>query len=255
MKLGISTASLYPLETEKALTELCKSGVKYTEIFFNCSFELEPEFIKELSKIAKEYGTEITAVHPTMSLAESFMLFSNYDRRLKEGLDDFKRYGEIAAELGAKYVILHGGKPNGILNDLEYCERFSLVNNCVKQGGGILLQENVVKFRAGDLGFLKMMVENLGDEIGFCLDVKQSKRGGYTPFDVIDAVGKNIRHLHISDNSSSKDCMLPGKGTFDFKRLFSRMEELSFSGTYIIEVYRNAYKEYKELTESLNALK
>ena len=33
MKLGISTASLYPLETEKALTELCKSGVKYTEIF------------------------------------------------------------------------------------------------------------------------------------------------------------------------------------------------------------------------------
>ena len=172
MKLGISKASLYPLETEKALDILGKAGIKRTEIFFNCNYELKDEFIDLLIRIKNEYGIEITSVHPTMSLAESFMLFSAYDRRLREGLEDFYRYGEICAKLDAKYVILHGGKPNGILSDEEYCERFMLVNNTVRKGGGELLQENVVRFRAGELDFLKMMQKNLGDEVGFCLDVK-----------------------------------------------------------------------------------
>ena len=35
MRIGISTASLYPMRTEEALLFLCKNGVKVTEIFFN----------------------------------------------------------------------------------------------------------------------------------------------------------------------------------------------------------------------------
>lgn len=253
MKLGISTSSLYPLETEKALLMLAKNGIKYTEIFFNSNYELEPTFVKELKNIAENYGVKIVSVHPTMSLAESFMLFSNYDRRLKEGLDNFQRYGEIAATLGADYVILHGGKPNGILSDYEYCERFMLVNSFVRQNGAELLQENVFRFRAEKLDFLKMMVENLGDQVGFCLDVKQSIRGGYTPFDVISTVGKNIKHLHISDNGENGDCLLPASGNFDFKRLFKEMDKLGYKGAYILELYRNAYKEYDELFHSFNS--
>lgn len=252
MNLGISTASLYPLETEMALEILAKNGIRYTEIFFNCNYELTDSFVGHLKGIADNYGVNIVSVHPTMSLAESFMLFSNYQRRLNEGIEAFKRYGEICAKLGAKYTILHGGKPNGILSDEEYCERFCLINDAVKTGGGILLQENVVRFRAGELEFLKMMQKNLGDDVGFCLDVKQSIRGGYSPFDVISAVGKNIKHLHISDNNGQKDCMLPGDGNFDFNRLKAEMEKLDYDGAYIIEVYCNAYKEYESLINSMN---
>ncbi len=255
MKLGISTSSLYPLETEKALEMLGRNGIKYTEIFFNSNYELKEDFVRELKNIADAYGVKIVSVHPTMSLAESFMLFSNYERRLNEGLDNFKRYGEIAATLGADYVILHGGKPNGILNDYQYCERFMLVNGCVQESGAELLQENVFRFRAEKLDFLKMMVENLGDRVGFCLDVKQSIRGGYTPFDVISAVGKNIKHLHISDNGEKGDCLLIGDGNFDFKRLFLEMKALDYKGAYILELYRNAYKEYDELFESFKSIK
>lgn len=252
MKLGISTASFYPLITEQALEKICKSGIKYTEIFFNCNYELTDGFVNELKTIADFYGTSITSVHPTASLAESFLMFSNYDRRLKEGLEIFKRYGEICQKLGADYVILHGGKPNGILSDEEYCHRFMEINESVKIGGGELLQENVFRYRAGELDFLKMMVKNLGDKVGFCLDVKQSVRGGYSPFDAIEAIGKNVKHLHISDNNKDKDCMLPGNGSFDFKRLKSEMDNIGYSGAYIIEVYRNAYNEYDELLNSIN---
>ena len=75
MKLGISTASFYPLITEQALEKICKSGIKYTEIFFNCNYELTDGFINELKTIADFYGTKITSVHPTASLAESCLFF------------------------------------------------------------------------------------------------------------------------------------------------------------------------------------
>ena len=39
MNIGVSTASFYPLETEEALEQLGKAGVKYTEIFFNALSE------------------------------------------------------------------------------------------------------------------------------------------------------------------------------------------------------------------------
>lgn len=75
MNIGVSTASFYPLETEEALEQLGKAGVKYTEIFFNALSELKPAFIDILEDILDNYGIKVTSVHPTMSLAESFMIF------------------------------------------------------------------------------------------------------------------------------------------------------------------------------------
>ena len=91
MKIGVSTASYYPLETEVALEEIGKSGIKTTEIFFNAECELKCSFIDILEDIKDKYGINVTAVHPTMSLAESFMFFSAYERRYRQGLDEYAR--------------------------------------------------------------------------------------------------------------------------------------------------------------------
>ena len=248
MKIGISTSCLYPMYTEQAFELIAKNGVELTEIFFNANCELEPPFIQQLSRIKNEYGILISSVHPTMSLAESFMLFSNYDRRFNEGLDIYKRYGEIAATLGAKYVIMHGGKPNGTMDDYGYFDRFAKVAQAVRQNGAILLQENVVLFRAGNLTTLKNMSEYLGNDVNFCLDVKQSLRGGYSPYDVLKLLGGKIKHLHLSDSNERYDCMLPGgSGTFDFKTFLNTAVDCGYRGNAVIEVYRNAFGEPDEL--------
>lgn len=247
IEYGISTASLYPLETEKALELLGKNGVKNAEVFFNALCETKKDFVKELKSISDYYGMNIVSIHPTMSLAESFMLFSAYDRRKQEGIEQYKRYGEITAELGAKFVIMHGGKPNGILDDGQYCERFLEISDAVAQNDGTLLQENVAKYRANSIDFLKMMVNNLGERAAFCLDIKQSVRGGYNPAEVIEAVGKNVKHLHISDHTAQKDCLLPTKGNFNFSEFFEKCRSVGYSGYAISEVYRNAYADYSEI--------
>jgi sugar phosphate isomerase/epimerase len=252
MKIGISTSSFYPLYTEEALYKIAENGVNVAEVFFNAECETEKPFVDKLKRVKESYGMEISSIHPTMSLCESFMLFSNYDRRYFEGLEKYKRYGEIAAELGAEYVIMHGGKPNNAIDDREYFERFHKVGQEVKNSGGILLQENVVNHRAGSVDALKRMKEYLNGDVGFCLDIKQSIRGGYSPFEVLDAVGENVRHIHISDHDKKCDCKLLLKGDFDFKSFFVRLKELNYSEALIFEVYRNAYLEYGEVFESFN---
>ncbi len=255
-EIGISTASFYPLLTEKSLETVGENGVKLTEIFFNASSELENGFVNELKRIKDFYGIRVKSVHPTMSLAESFMLFSAYDRRKEEGLESFKRYGEIAEILGADFIILHGGKPNGILDDRQYFERFCEISCAVKSGGdAVLLQENVAKFRAGNFDFLKKMRDYLKSDAKFCLDIKQSLRNGYSPISALEELKDNIKHLHISDNSIKKDCLLPGKGTFDFKMLFNTCKEVGFAGDAVIEVYKDAYGDYSEIFDSLEFVK
>ncbi len=253
--IGVSTSCFYPLYTEEALRFLAVSGVKTVEIFINALSELEPEFIGELRQLKDEYGIRVSSIHPTMSLAESFMLFSAYDRRYNEGIEQFKRYAQVAGILGADYIILHGGKPNGVLDDYGYCERFAKIAGAVRQNGAELLQENVVSFRAGDLQMLKYMAETLGDEVGFCIDVKQSIRGGYTALEAIDAVGKRLKHLHISDNRPERDCLLPLDGGFDFNALFKKAKSVGFDGSAIIEVYNSAYNDYREIICAYNKLK
>lgn len=255
MNIGVSTASYYPLETEFALENIGKDGIKTAEIFFNANIELKQSFIDILLDIQHKYGLNIPSIHPTMSLAESFMIFSAYERRFNESLDIFSRYSEIAAQLGAKYIILHGGKPNGILSDEEYCERYMQLKNVTLQNGVTVLQENVANHRAGDIEFLKSMRDILGDDAEFCIDIKQSVRNGYNPFDIINELHENIKHYHISDHSLASDCQLPGNGKFNFKDFFELTKKLGYNGAYMIEVYGNAYKEYSEISNSLLFLK
>ena len=142
MKIGISSSCLYPMYTEESFRLIASNGVNLSEIFFNANCELEPSFIKQLREIKDQYSVELTSIHPTMSLAESFMLFSNYDRRFNEGMDAYKRYGEIAAELNAKYVIMHGGKPNGTMDDYGYFDRFARVAEVQAANIPVLVMQN-----------------------------------------------------------------------------------------------------------------
>ena len=248
MKIGISTSCFYPLLTEKSLQKIGENNVHTTEIFFNALSELEPDFVKILKGIAREYDISVLSVHPTFSLAESFVYFSSYERRYREGLDTYKRYAEIVTELGGKYVVMHGGKPNKFLTNTEYFDRFGEMSLMLKREGATLLQENVVKFRAGSMETLRDMAEHLGEAAAFCLDIKQSFRGGYSPFDAMKLLGNRVKHLHISDNLlPEKDCLLPLCGNFDFGSFFETAQNVGYKGDAVIEVYSDCYRDEKEL--------
>lgn len=251
MFCAISTACLYPLETEKSLTALLKLGFREFEVFANCESEFSGAFISRLTAILKPYGAHVYSMHLYTSGFEPFMFFSNYIRRFNESVTQYERYFENAARLGAKTVVFHGDRRDGQISLEEYCERFSILSDKACGCGVILAQENVSRCRSATVDAVRGMKRLLGSHIRFVLDVKQALRAGESPLDMCDAMGENIACVHLSDSDPQKDCLLPGNGTFDLAGFCSRLNKYSFDGPLTIEVYRNDFKSFSELLAAL----
>ncbi len=250
MKIGISTSSLYPLETEKALEFVCKNNIPVTEIFFNSPSELEPEFVKKLAETARAYGTEISSVHPCGSVGEPYFLFSEYTRRCNEAMEFYKRYYRAAEILGAKTVVLHGDSLAGHIPDEEYCRRLIEMNRSASDFGVCVSHENVNRYRAATPLNVKNFRELTQDKLEFTFDVKQAVRAGCGVDAMLNAMKGKIINVHISDNCDTCDCMLPGKGSFDFASLFKVLKTDGYDGACLIEVYNYAYSDPMELIEA-----
>mgnify|MGYP003106135409 CR=1 FL=1 len=254
MPIGVSTACLYPLETEAALRALGECGVRSTEVFLNSWSELSPDFCKELIRVRDAYAMKVVSLHPFTSGIESYMLFSGYERRFNDCRDIYRRYFETAACLGAKYVVLHGDRAGNDLPPEEYVGRFLTLDGDAREAGVCLLQENVNKYRASAPDFIRRLRTLSDDRISFVFDLKQSIRSGYGPEAIWDAMGGRVAHVHISDNDSGHDCLLPGKGDFDFGAFFSARVGREPVENFMIEVYRNAFLEPSELKKAADWL-
>ncbi len=254
MSYGISTSCLYPMNTEDALEMLGEKGVKTCEVFLNSISETTDDFARILNSIKEKYGMKITAVHPFSSFSETFMLFGEYERRYFDVVDFYKRCFEVTAMLGADISIIHGMRNIGKLPHEKYFERFSGLVQAGKEFGVRVAQENVNGHFSAKPEFLKKMKNALQDDFKLVFDVKQAVRSGYDPIEFAEEFKKDIVRIHISDHNELSDCLPPGKGDFDFKKLFSVMNSVNYRGDYIIELYREGFGSIDELTESLGYL-
>lgn len=249
-RVGVSSACYYPQLTEVSFQKLCSNGIKCAELFLNSPSELEAGFIKELCKMKDEYGVEIASVHPFMSFAESFFLFSSYERRFTDIMSLYRRFFEVSAFLNAKIFVIHGAKIPGSVSDELYFERFLKLFETGKEYGVTVSQENVVHYRSESPDFLKKMQSALNGSFQLTLDIKQARRSGVDPFDIVKEFGKNICHVHISDFSDELDCIPPLEGNFDFLNFFELMKNIGYNGKFIIELYQHSYKNEIQITKS-----
>lgn len=249
MKVGASTANLYPALTEEALDSLLRMGFRELEVFVNTDAEIAPAYIRGLRRRADEAGARICAMHPFLSGMEPYLLFSAYERRYQDGLRYYARLFEATAELGASFMVMHGDKADGVLPVEESIARYEGVYDLGRTYGVTLAQENVVRFRAGDIAYLSAMRRQLGDKAHFVFDAKQARRCGYTAAQVIAAMGGSIAHVHISDADEAHDCLLPGRGREDLRALLSLLARTGFDGSLMIELYRTNFETDEDLCQ------
>lgn len=257
MEIGASTACFYPLETEKALQNVCDLGFSTTEVFMNSPCELEEVFVKNLKSIADNNGTKIVSVHPFSSFLESSCIFGDYQRRFNDFIGIYEKTCHAAALLGAGVVVIHGAvaKPKIPIPDERYFERFKMLIDIGKREGVTVCQENVNRFKSESIDFCKKMRDALGDDYHMVFDIKQTVRAGQDTFKFLEEFKNQIAHVHISDNGDLGDCLPPGKGSFDFQRLFNTLNGANYKGNYIIEIYSGSLDVAEELKESKAYLK
>ena len=63
-------------------------------------------------------------------------------------------------------------------------------------------------------------------------------------------MGSKILNIHVSDFDAERDCLLPGKGVFDFNIFKKEIEKIGYEGDLLIEVYSEAFGELGELASS-----
>ena len=154
MKIGVSSASLYPLHA--AL------GVRCAELFANSTCEARDPVVGEIEQTCRQNGIEVLSFHPFSSPMESVYLFSTYDRRIEEMIQLYSEFFGTMKRLGAKIFVLHGAILSSKCPPEHYVKQFRLLAETGRKYGVTVAQENVSYCLSGDLEFLKMMKRELG---------------------------------------------------------------------------------------------
>lgn len=254
MHCGVSTASLYPMNTKDALIKIGENGVKHCEIFVNTISEVKAPYLKELNTIANNFKLTIDSLHPFTCAFDPFMMFTGYEQRFFDYLEYHKYYFEAMNELNAKIFVFHGDRKESTLSDKEYCYRFGKLKEIGKSFGITVAQENVGRCKSRSIDFLLGMVEYFDGDLSIVFDNKQAIRSGVDYKEFIDKLGKNIIHVHISDNDDKNDCLAIGKGTLDIADFKNRMIKKGFNGSMVVELYRDLLDSDEDVFESYRNL-
>lgn len=255
MKIGISSSCFYPGLIEDSLKAVGRSGAKTAEIFFNSVCELDGEYLNELCRIREYYGIEVRSIHPFTSGFEPYLLFSDYDRRTNDGIEFYKRYFAAANRLGAELIVLHGGKGRKGYTPELYAENYLKLHNAAKKEGVFIAHENVNKYLCSDPHYMKRVADLVGDEFKAVLDIKQCRRTGQSEFEFIDLLDGKIAQVHLSDGTTTHDCLAPGAGEYDFAKLFNALKAHGYDKSAVIELYRDNFKDENDIKNSLEYLR
>jgi sugar phosphate isomerase/epimerase len=247
MKVGVSTASLYPMHTEDALAALANHGVKYIELFLNSRTELEGPIYQKMLSCIRDSSIQPISFHPFSSPMESVYLFSSYDRRVEEILDLYKSFFHAMNQIGATIFVLHGAISSAKCSNEYYLEKYLKLYRIGKEFGITVAQENISYCKSGKVDFLHFMSKQLGEEVAFVIDLKQARRSNVDIYDLLDIVGDKTVHYHVSDCYGEKDCLPIGLGCFDFKEFINKLKSKKYDGGLMIELYRENYQTIEEL--------
>ncbi len=249
MNFALSTACFFPEEPEKAFLRVKRLGFSSAEVFLNTDYEVSREYVKELLSLSQSEGVKIVSVHSPFGYAEPYLFFSPYLRRRDEALDRYERMFEALSALSPVIFNFHGGfltNADALSLGIEY---YAKLKERADKYGIIFSQENVNRYTFSTPENIRALKSAVPD-CHFTFDIKQANRAGFSPFEVLEAMGKNVSHFHVNDYNERVDCLLPGAGSFPLKEICKRLFEKGFSGTAVTEVYRKSFGAEEEIIKS-----
>lgn len=247
MKAGVSTASFFlRLNNEDALPLLSEWGVPTAEVFLTSFCEYAPSFARQLAQ--KKGGVDIHSVHVLNTQFEP-QLYAEHPRVRADAFAFLEQAMKSAQILGAKYYTFHGIariKRTFRENLPRTVQLTREIADFCAQFGVKLCYENVewALFNRPEI-FGALKKEN--SDLGGVLDIKQARISGYDYREYLRAMAGSISHVHVSDITTDGQMCLPGRGTFDFDELFSRLKDAGFDGPVLIENYGKDYSSMGEL--------
>jgi sugar phosphate isomerase/epimerase len=269
IKVGLSTASVYPLRTEAAFEYAARLGYDGVELMVWA--ESISQDVAAIRRMSDKYGMPVLSVHAPCLLISQRVWGANPISKLDRSV-------RAAEELGAQTVVVHPP----FRWQRRYAEGFSDQVAGLEESSDVLVAvENMFPFRAdrifgtgqpsisrmrkrggtpgvGVSAFAPSYDPLDGNHAHYTLDLSHSATAGTDAIDMADRMGDGLVHLHLCDGSgaSTDEHLVPGRGTQPAVEICEMLAGGNFSGHVILEVTtsraRTAAEREQLLTESLD---
>lgn len=256
MKLGMSAAAFYGhMETEDAVSALRGFGLDTCEVFL----ETYSEYCGEFGALVRSRLGELpcVSVHPKGTQFEPD-LFGLSVRQRRDAAALFGRVCDAGQAMGARYYVFHSASSVRVhrapASLYRLTETMAALGEIAAKRGIRVLWENVSWCAMRSPEDVRQ-VRQLLPEQGFVLDLKQAHQAGYSPLEMLEAMGDGLCHLHVLDWDAAGALTLPGEGCFDFPALFHRLRAMQYTGAVILEPYGSQGGDRDRLARSLTFLR
>ncbi|MDH6198767.1 sugar phosphate isomerase/epimerase [Mycobacterium frederiksbergense] len=268
IKIGLSTASVYPLRTEAAFEYAARLGYDGVELMVWA--ESVSQDIDAVAKMSAHYGVPVLSVHAPCLLISQRVWGANPISKLERSV-------RAAEQLGAQTVVVHPP----FRWQRRYAEGFSDQVAQLEADSEILVAvENMFPFRAdrffgaGETSIDRMRKRGGGPGPGisafapsydpldgnhahYTLDLSHTATAGTDALDMARRMGDGLVHLHLCDGkgASTDEHLVPGRGSQPAAEVCQMLAAGNFSGHVVLEVTTSAARTASErealLTESL----
>lgn len=191
-------------------------------------------------------------------------------------LHEFENCCEYTSRLGGKAIVMHSGRPGiaihvpvgDVYDKVEQqkaryerswqlnAEMFSLACAIAKSYGLDVYTENMSDhYLTPNCASIRKMIDELKlDNLHIVLDIGHAAGIGLDPYEEVLAAGPELRHLHLHDYSPKTGPHVPiGNGQIDYKKFFLGLEEVGYSGLYMLELLKCDSNNLQQCRENLIA--
>jgi predicted dehydrogenase/sugar phosphate isomerase/epimerase len=256
-EFGVSTILFRELNLEKALDFINKTGYKWIDLTivpgFCPHYDLDNTCLeddKRASELFSSYGLNIS------SLNISPGYYNIHDS--KEIDRKINRAAQLATHLKTNIITIPSGAK---VEQDRWNETTNMVAGHLKRiantlnteyGISLSIETPHLRTLTETIDECKRFYEILDSDIIKCtLDTSHIVAGGGNHVTGwVQNIGiERINHLHLRDARKQDISYTPGKGTFDYKELFSELIKAQYSGKLIFELEYHDYPVKKKLSE------
>lgn len=170
------------------------------------------------------------------------------------GLEIARHETAFAHDLGCRDIIVHPAGPGDTQDDAfrpdalrASAERLALL---AEAAGVRYLIENMPPPMFGhDAAPLRRIVDEIDSpHLGLAYDAGHAHVAS-RPVRIVHEMGPRLWGVHLHDNAGDEDDhLLPGMGTLPFDDVAAALADVAFSGTFMLEIYRETAEVRRDLT-------
>jgi sugar phosphate isomerase/epimerase len=268
IKVGLSTASVYPLRAEAAFEYAARLGYDGVELMVWA--ESVSQDIDAIGRLSRKYAMPVLSVHAPCLLISQRVWGANPITKLDRSV-------RAAEELGAQTVVVHPP----FRWQRRYAEGFPEQVAALEETSAVIVAvENMFPFRTDRFfGAGQTSIERMrrrgggpgpaisafapsydpldGDHAHYTLDLSHTATAGTDAVDMARRMGAGLVHLHLCDGTgaSTDEHLVPGRGTQPTVEVCQIVAGSDFTGHVILEVTTSTARSASErealLKESL----